>query len=163
MSTSSNKSFGEAVHATPIYYSWWAGKQNILLSLRNKVLVELSTRGTVRHLSKWDLRQLYLNLSGCRGREQRSLHNQTAYVKCCTRITLDTLHYHFPPELTTLATLPLPTSHLFHEASLSEDALDELELQYWKLGPPFSQPEPVDCYERTDVHCVGCTSLPVSE
>ena len=49
-----------------------------------------------------------------------------------------------PPELTTLTTLPLPTSHLFHEASLSEDALDESELQYWKSGPPFSQPEPVD-------------------
>ncbi|KIM55140.1 hypothetical protein SCLCIDRAFT_135250 [Scleroderma citrinum Foug A] len=88
--------------------------------------------------------QLYLNLSGCRGWEQRSLHNQAAYTKRCTQVTLNTLHCHFPSELTTLATVPLPVSHLFHEALSSEDALDESELHHWEAGPPFLQPEPAD-------------------
>ena len=83
-----------------------------------------------------------------RGREQRSIHNWAAYVKRCTQITLDPLHHCFCPQLIMLATIPLPTSHLFHEASWSADALDELELHHWDAGPPFSQPEPADTMQE---------------
>ncbi|KIM53549.1 hypothetical protein SCLCIDRAFT_138886 [Scleroderma citrinum Foug A] len=69
-------------------------------------------------------------------------------MKRCTQITLDPLHHCFPPQLITLATIPLPTSHLFHEASQSADALDELDLHHWDAGPPFLQPEPADTMQE---------------
>ena len=69
-------------------------------------------------------------------------------MKRCTQTTPDTC-CHLPPELITLATVLLPTSHLFHEVLSSEDALDELELQYWESGPPFSQPEPADTVQES--------------
>jgi len=70
-------------------------------------------------------------------------------MKHCTQPTLDSLCCRLPPELTTLATVPLPTSHLFHKALSSGDALDESELQYWESGPPFSQPEPADTTQES--------------
>jgi len=94
------------------------------------------------------LQSLYLR--HCfRGREQHSVHNRAAYMKHCTQPTLDSLCCHLPPELTTLTTVPLPTSHLFHKALSSGDALDESELQYWESGPPFSQPEPADTTQES--------------
>ena len=84
-----------------------------------------------------------------RGREQRSVHNQAVYMKRRTRITSNTLRCgNFPPELTTLATLLIPTLYLFHEALSSEDALDESELHYWESGPPFLQPKPADTIQE---------------
>ena len=94
------------------------------------------------------LQSLYLRRC-FRGREQRSIHNRAAYMKRCTQPTLDSLCCRLPPELTTLATVPLPTSHLFHEALSSGDALDESELQYWESGPPFSQPERADTAQES--------------
>ena len=69
-------------------------------------------------------------------------------MKHCTQTTPDTC-CRLPPELITLATVPLPASRLFHEALSSEDALDESELQYWESGPPFSQPEPADTTQES--------------
>ena len=37
---------------------------------------------------------------------------------------------------------PLTTSHLFHEASRSADALDESELYLWEQEPPYDYLEP---------------------
>ena len=63
-------------------------------------------------LSQW------FYLSYFRGQEQHSFHNRAAYMKRCTQTTLDSLLCHgLPPELIALATAPLPTLHLFHEAS----------------------------------------------
>ena len=90
---------------------------------------------------------LYLS-SIFRGQEQCSIHNQAAYMKHCTQTTLD-ISCCLPPELITLATVPLPASYLFHEALLSEDVLDELQLQCWESGPPFTQPEPADTTEES--------------
>ena len=84
-----------------------------------------------------------LYLCPFRGREQHSIHNRAAYTKRCAQTTVDTCR-RLPPELITLATAPLPDSHLFHEALSSGDALDESELQFWESGPPFAQPEPAD-------------------
>jgi len=87
-------------------------------------------------------------LSCFRGRERRSIHNRAAYMKRCAQTTLDTYSC-LPPELIMLATVPLPTLYLFHEALSSEDALDESELQYWESGPPFSQPEAADTVQES--------------
>ena len=94
-------------------------------------------------LSQW------FHLSYFRGREQCSFHNQAAYMKRCTQTTLDSLLCHgLSPELIALATTPLPTSHLFCEASWSADALDKSELCHWGACPPFSQPEPADTMQE---------------
>ena len=44
--------------------------------------------------------------------------------------------------LIAFATIPLPTSNLFHEASCSADALDESDLYLWERDPPYNYPEP---------------------
>jgi len=44
--------------------------------------------------------------------------------------------------LIVFATIPLPTSNLFHEASCSADALDESDLYLWERDPPYNYPEP---------------------
>jgi len=69
-------------------------------------------------------------------------------MKRCTQTTPD-ISCRLPPELITLATVPLPASYLFHEALSSEDALDELQLQCWESGPPFAQPKPADTTEES--------------
>ena len=47
-----------------------------------------------------------------------------------------------PPSLLSFARKPLTTSHLFHEASRSADALDESELYIWEQEPPYNHLEP---------------------
>ena len=68
-------------------------------------------------------------------------------MKRC-KSTHDSAPLVLPPELIALAIIPLPTSYLFHEASRDADALDESELNYWDIDPPFFQPEPVDTAEE---------------
>ncbi|KAI5982849.1 hypothetical protein EDD15DRAFT_2376808 [Pisolithus albus] len=47
-----------------------------------------------------------------------------------------------PSSLISLASTPLPTSTLFHDASRSADALDESDLSIWEQEPPYAYPEP---------------------
>ena len=47
-----------------------------------------------------------------------------------------------PLSLISFATMPLPTSNRFYEASHSADALDESDLYLWEQQPPYDYPEP---------------------
>jgi len=48
-----------------------------------------------------------------------------------------------PSPLMSFATMLLPTSKLFHEASHSADTLDESDLYLWEQEPPYNYPEPI--------------------
>ena len=47
-----------------------------------------------------------------------------------------------PSSLISLTATPVSTSNLFHKASDSVDALDELDLYIWECDPPYDYPEP---------------------
>ena len=80
--------------------------------------------------------------------------NSRAYHKKCGRHTskssvLSNQPKHslsvppLPSSLTSLATMPLPMSNIFHEVSHSADALDESDLHLWEQELPYKYPEPI--------------------
>ena len=126
----------KAVHTSYLPSSWWVAEQNILVLQRNKALIKLNTKITSRHLGKWSLLWwFYYNHFTCGIVSE--VRNNAAFIT------------ELPTWSAALATVLLPTSHLFHEALSSGDALDELELQYWESGPPFSQPKPADTAQES--------------
>jgi len=100
-----------------------------------------------------------------RGRSKRPSQNAKAYRKkyghhrkCKSSPLSDPLKHLSPLSLSLLsfAMKPLPTSHLFHEASRSVDALDESELHLWEQDPPYNYVEPAttsleECFTKNMV------------
>ena len=100
-----------------------------------------------------------------RGRSKRPSQNAKAYRKKyghhrkCKSLPLSDPLKHLSPlslSLLSFAMKPLPTSHLFHEASRSVDALDESELHLWEQDPPYNYVEPAttsleECFTKNMV------------
>ncbi|KIM52699.1 hypothetical protein SCLCIDRAFT_140532, partial [Scleroderma citrinum Foug A] len=57
------------------------------------------------------------------------------------------------PSLIHHATVPLPTSPLFLEATQSADALDETDLPRWEKEPPYAYAEPDSTTEEETFTC----------
>jgi hypothetical protein len=74
------------------------------------------------------------------GKARRSLQNRVAYKRKNGRQGAGPSNASdvLCPSLVALALMPLPDTHLFHEALCSTDELDEAGLGVWDLEPPYA-------------------------
>jgi len=104
-----------------IIFSYWYGATHLIPS------------GRVKRQSQNS--RAYHKKGGCHTSKLSLLSNQPR--RRCSSVPP------LPPSLISFATMPLPTSNLFHEASHSADALDESDLHLWEQEPPYNYPEPI--------------------